>query len=133
MRQEILNYYYSVDNVTWFCDKSIIFQSSNNWLSKFMQCYNFTKNKHINEKVEKLGESRIRYQRFHSYFHHMIFTKTFIPLIQTTLYAIMVIHRLTGDNQWTKCHHLLCLDPTTLGIQKLAMDLCVFFPARLWS
>ena len=35
MRREILNYYYYVDNSTCLCDKSRIFQSSNNWLSKF--------------------------------------------------------------------------------------------------
>ena len=27
MRKDILNYYYSVDNGTWLCDKAIIFQS----------------------------------------------------------------------------------------------------------
>ena len=27
MRKEILNYYYSVDNDTWLCDKDILFQS----------------------------------------------------------------------------------------------------------
>ena len=53
--KDILNYYYFVENGTWLCDKARIFQSSNNWLSKFMQRYNFNKNKHSNEKVNKLG------------------------------------------------------------------------------
>ena len=39
-----------------------------------MQRYNFTKNKHRNKKVKKLGWSRVRCQPFHSYLHHMICT-----------------------------------------------------------
>ena len=36
-RKEILNYKKYVENGTWLFDKAKIPQSSNNWLSKFMQ------------------------------------------------------------------------------------------------
>ena len=72
--KDILNYFYYVENVTWLCDKARFYQSSNNWLSKFMQRYNFTKNKHSNKKVNKLEESRERCQCLHSYFYHIFFT-----------------------------------------------------------
>ena len=74
MSREILNYYYYVYNGTLLCDKSILFQSSNNWLSKFMHRYNFTKNKHSHKKVKKFEGSRIICQRFHSYFYHIFCT-----------------------------------------------------------
>ena len=38
----------------------------------------------------------------------------------------MFISPLTGDNRWTKCHSLFLLALITLGIQKLALGLCVF-------
>ena len=53
--KDILNCYYFVENGTWLCDKDRIFQSSTNWLSKFMQRYKFNKNKYSNKKVKKLG------------------------------------------------------------------------------
>ena len=49
-----------------------------------MQCYNLTKNKHSNKKVKKLGESIVRCQRFHSYFHHMICTKQILLWFKKT-------------------------------------------------
>ena len=52
-RRKILNYYYYVENGTWSCGKAILSQSSNNWLSNFMQSYNFTKNKITNKRVKK--------------------------------------------------------------------------------
>ena len=36
MMREVLNYFCSVENVNWLCDKSRLFQSSNNFMSKFM-------------------------------------------------------------------------------------------------
>ena len=80
MRKDIINYYYSVENGTCLCDKSRIFQSSINLLSKFLQRYNFVHNKHSNQKVNKFGQSRLRCQRFNSYFHNMISTTKFYYL-----------------------------------------------------
>ena len=37
----------------------------------------------------------------------------------------MVISPLIGDNQWTKYHYLLWLELMILGIQKVAIYLCV--------
>ena len=37
----------------------------------------------------------------------------------------MIISPLPGYNKWTKCHPLLWFVLMTLGIQKVAMDLCV--------
>ena len=51
MSSEILNSYYSMVNYTWLCDKVRIFQSSNNWMSDFIQSYNFINKKH-SKKVE---------------------------------------------------------------------------------
>ena len=39
---------------TYLFDKTILFQSSDNFLTKFMQQYNFTKNQLINNKVKEL-------------------------------------------------------------------------------
>ena len=77
MSSEILNSYYSMVNYTWLCDKVRIFQSSNNWMSNFMQRYNFAKKKCSNKKSNTLEESRLRCQRFHSYFNHMLCTNNF--------------------------------------------------------
>ena len=54
MSNYILNSYYFVDNGTWLCDQAIIFQSQDNFLSKFMQRYNFTNNEPRNKKVKKI-------------------------------------------------------------------------------
>ena len=35
MRSYILNYYYFVENGTWLCDITTLYQLSNNWLSDF--------------------------------------------------------------------------------------------------
>ena len=78
------------------------------------------------KKVETILENRVRCQRFHSYFHHMIFTINFYYFDSKNRYAISVIFPNTGDNQWTKCHSLLWLALMKLGIQKAAMDLYVF-------
>ena len=40
-------------------------------MSKFMQSYNYIKNKHSNEKDKELEKTRVKCQRLHSYFHHM--------------------------------------------------------------
>ena len=63
-----------MENSTWLWDKSILFQPSNNWLPKFMQRYNFTKNKDINKKLKELEEIRLIYQLSHSYFCHTLLT-----------------------------------------------------------
>ena len=55
---------------------------------------------------------------------HFLLT-IFITFIQTTQYASTVISPLSVNNKWTKCHSLLWLALMTLGIQKLAMYLCV--------
>ena len=56
MRKETLNYYYYMDNGTWLCEKTIIYQASNNCLSKFMQSYKFTKNKAAKKGEETWGK-----------------------------------------------------------------------------
>ena len=55
----------------------------------------------------------------------------FIPLIQTTRDASMVLYPLTGYNKWTKFHPLLWFFLIILGIQMVAMDLCDL-PSRCW-
>ena len=74
MSRQILNYYYSVENGTWSCYKSRLFQLSNNWQSKFMQCYNSNKNKQINKKSKGLEAIEVRFQHFYSSFSHMLHT-----------------------------------------------------------
>ena len=128
LRKEILNHYYSVDNVTRLCHKPKIFQSSSNCLSKFVQRYNLTKNKHSNKKVKKLWESRLRCQGFHSYFRHIIFTTNCYYIDLRTQDASIGLSPITGYNQWRKGHRLLWSAFITLGIQKLDMDLYVFHP-----
>ena len=91
-----------------------------------MQSYNFTKNKHSNKKVKKIEEIRVICQHLHSYFHHMLFTNNCYYFDSKTQDEIIVISPLTGDNQWTKWHSLLWLALLTLGIKRLAIDLCVF-------
>ena len=100
-------------------------------MSKFMQHHNFTNNKHSNKKVKKIEESRIIFQSFHSYFHHVLFTNNCYYLYLKKprfnyCYFLTHISSLTGDIQWTKCHSLLWLSLIKIGIQHLAMDLCVF-------
>ena len=107
MSREILNYYYSVGNCTWLSDKDRILQSSNDWLYKFMQHYNFTKKKISNKKVKKLEESRVRYQHFHSYFHHIIFNNNFHHFDSNNPRFKYIFSPITGDNQWIKYHSLL--------------------------
>ena len=107
MRREILNSYEYVENGTWLCDKDILYLLSNNWLSKFMQRCNFTKNKHINKNVKKLEESRVICQLSHSYFTTFFVLTIVITLSQTTQCASMVLYPLTGVNQLTKRHSLL--------------------------
>ena len=91
-----------------------------------MQRYNITKNKHSNKKVKKIEESRVRCQRFHSYFHHMLFTKKMYYFDLKKRYTITVISPIKGDNQWTKCYLLLWLALMILGMKKISMNLCVF-------
>ena len=38
----------------------------------------------------------------------------------------MIIYPIKGNNLWTKGHYLLLLVLMTTGIQKVAMDPCVF-------
>ena len=91
-----------------------------------MQRYNFTKKKHSNKKVKKLEESRVISQRFHLYFHRMLFTNNCYYFDLKNQYASAVLSPLTGDNQWTKCYYLFWLALMTHGIQNVSMDLCVF-------
>ena len=62
-----------------------------------MQSYNFIKKKHINEKEKEPENIIVRFQRFHSYFYIMIFTKNNITLVKTTQSASIVILPLSGD------------------------------------
>ena len=102
MRKDILKYYYYVENGTYLCYKSRIFQSQNNWLSKIIQRYNFTNHRHRNKKVNEFEEIRLRCQRFHSYFHHIICTNHFYSFDSNSpgcQYGYFRTHRLQSVDQ----------------------------------
>ena len=59
-------------------------------------------NKHNNKKVNKIEESRIRYQRFHSYFHHMLCTNNFYLFYSNNprcKYGYLPTHKLHSVDQ----------------------------------
>ena len=102
MRRDILKYYYYVQIGTWSCEKDRIFQSSKNWLSRFMPRYNFTKKKLSNKKVKDIEEMRAICQFLHSFFFTCFIIKIVIHLNPTERSAIMVLSTLTVNTQWTK-------------------------------
>ena len=118
--REILNSYFSMENGTWLCDKSRIFQSSDSCLYKFIHSYNSIKNKHGNENDKEPEEIILICQRFHSFFTTRFVLTIVIPLVQTTQSASMVLYLLKNNNN---NNHLYYLEFRTFKLRIFAMYL----------
>ena len=77
--------------------------------------------------MNKLEESRLRCQRFPSYFHHMICTNNFYSFYSNNSrckYGYFPTHRIQSFDQ-VPPPLVICLDEN--WDKKVAMDLCFFF------